>query len=52
MSMKFTECRKWFDVLVDEIRLTGTAEWKMKGDCCCFSRVTVKGGDWAKKEQS
>lgn len=50
VSKKFTECRKWFDILVDQISLRGTAEWKMKGDCRCFSGVAIKGGDWANKK--
>lgn len=52
MSKNFTECRKWFNILVDQIRLTGTGEWKMKGDCSCLSRVAVESGDWANEKQS
>lgn len=51
MSQNFTECRKWFNIL-DQIRLMGTGEWKMKGDCCCLSRVAVESGDRANEEQS
>lgn len=34
--------------LLTGIGLTRTAEWKMKGDYC-FSRVTVRSGDWANR---